>query len=98
MTPLPGNEGDATSVRCPRCDGEVIYNGNYFCENWTWRGRPPRELEFWECDWALGPTDDDLLDEGEVVTDEDRRVWAELRQRYRRLREYLERYPEENRP
>ena len=100
MTPLPGNEGDHTGVRCPRsgCGGEVIYNGNYFCEYWTWRGlNGRRRLERWECDWALGPTDDDLLDEGEVVTAEDRVVWIELRQRYQPLREYLARHPEEDR-
>lgn len=91
MTPLPGNEGDPTGVRCPRCGGEVIYNGNYFCEYWAWRGRPPRELERWECDWALGPTDDDLLDEGEVVTDEDRRVWRALCRTYAPLIEYRRR-------
>jgi hypothetical protein len=30
--------GDPTGVNCPnaRCDGQVVYNGNYFCENLDW--------------------------------------------------------------
>jgi hypothetical protein len=97
VTPLPGNEGDPTGVRCPRCGGEVIYNGNYFCEYWVWRGQPPRALENGECEWVLGSTDSDWLEPGEVVDPVDQRVWDELRQRYQRLREYLQRNPEEDR-
>jgi len=30
--------GDPTGVPCPnkRCDGQILYNGNYFCENYDW--------------------------------------------------------------
>lgn len=96
MTPLPGNEGDHTGVRCPRrgCGGEVIYNGNYFCEYWTYRGQPPRELEDWECDWALSHDEE----RGDPIGATDRRVWRELRRTYLPLVEYLKRHPEEDRP
>lgn len=95
-----GDHGHPTGVRCPRpgCGGEVVYNGNYFCEHWAYRGSPPRDLEPYECDWALGPTDDDLLEPGEVVLEEDRRVWSELRRRYRPLIEYLKVHPGGDRP
>lgn len=95
VTTLDGDHGDPTGVRCPRCGGEVVYNGNYSCRWWVYRGHPPRALDRHECDWALGPTDDDILDEGEVVTDEDRAVWAELRRVYRPLIEYERRTWEE---
>lgn len=94
MTPLPGNEGNHTGVRCPRCGGEVIYNGNYFCEYWVYRGRPPRPLDNGECDWVLSHDEE----HGDPIGRVDRRVWRELRDTYRPLREYLDRHPEEDRP
>jgi len=33
----------APGVRCPACGDRVVYNGNYFCENW----------ESGTCTWAL---------------------------------------------
>ncbi len=36
------NYGEPTEARCPKCSGRVVYNGNYFCENWGD-----------DCDWAL---------------------------------------------
>lgn len=97
MSYLPGNEGDPTGVSCPRCGAEVRYNGNYFCSYWVYRGEPPRALDSYECDWALGNVDVNDPDEP-APTPTDLRVWAELRRRYRRLREYLDRNPEEDRP
>lgn len=78
--------GDATGVRCPRrdCDGEVIYNGNYFCEHWTHR-KPPGDGE---CDWALSHDDET----GDPVGAVDRRVWAELTRRYEPLRDYVRKH------
>lgn len=23
---------DVLAIRCPRCAGEIVYNGNYFCD------------------------------------------------------------------
>jgi hypothetical protein len=34
-------------VTCPTCGGQVVYNGNYFCENWTY------PYEGVGCDWVL---------------------------------------------
>lgn len=84
---------DRTGVRCPRadCGGEVLYNGNYFCERWAYL-HPPRALEPDECDWALGAIDEWEARElyGGVLDPADVRVWAELGVRYPRLRRYLE--------
>lgn len=41
------NEGNPTKERCPNCNAIILYNGNYFCENWS---NSPKEDE---CDWAL---------------------------------------------
>lgn len=35
--------GWSTDARCPRCGREVVYNGNYFCEDFDAGG----------CRWAL---------------------------------------------
>jgi hypothetical protein len=46
---LIGNHGKPTGRKCPKkCGGNVVYNGNYFCENWTSEPKLPGE-----CDWAL---------------------------------------------
>lgn len=40
--------GRSTPIRCPKCgDHPVVYNGNYFCDNWNY----PASKE--DCDWAL---------------------------------------------
>lgn len=82
-----GNYGDPTGVACPRCGAEVVYNGNYFCERWVYAYDGHED----DCDWAL--SHDDAT--GAPVGDEDRQVWAQLRLRYPKLREYLELHPEE---
>jgi hypothetical protein len=84
-----GIYADQTGVACPRCGAEVVYNGNYFCERWTYPYAGGED----ECDWALSHDDET----GEPVTDEDRQVWAQIRLSYPRLREYLEQHPEEDR-
>lgn len=44
----------ATGIRCPRCQQrEIVYNGNYFCDGFTFNDLA--------CEWAL-PHDDDLPD------------------------------------
>lgn len=44
------NHGTPTGHECPKkCGGKVVYNGNYFCENWTY----PKPKLPGECDWAL---------------------------------------------
>lgn len=42
--------GDRTGEPCPLCTGEIIYNGNYFCEHFgitpgtcSWAAIPPGE-------------------------------------------------------
>lgn len=72
----------------------MIYSGNYFCEYWTNRGDPPRQLEDWECDWVLSHDDNT----GDPIGAVDRRVWRELRRSYGRLRDYLTRRTEEDGP
>lgn len=93
-----GDYGHPTGVRCPRagCGGEVVYNGNYFCEHWVWRGDPARDLERGECDWALGNVDPTDPDEP-TPTWHDRRVWAKLRRTYPPLVAYPRRHHEEDR-
>lgn len=40
--------GRSGQIPCPKCgDFPVVYNGNYFCDNWAY----PAE-QGW-CDWAL---------------------------------------------
>jgi hypothetical protein len=50
--PVSGGRLVDGHVRCPKCGGRVVYNGNYFCQWWTFTksGRPLREGE---CTWAL---------------------------------------------
>ena len=38
----PRGGGWVTEASCPRCGSQVVYNGNYFCENWSY-----------DCAWAL---------------------------------------------
>lgn len=96
-----GEHADPTGVRCPRrgCGGEVVYNGNYFCEHWAYVGEPPRALEPTECDWALGATDAWQARElyGDVLHAADVRVWRELRRTYPPLVESRRRH-ERNEP
>ena len=48
---IPGNSGDLTPEKCPECGGNIVYNGNYFCEFWghVYKG----ERCGGPCDWAL---------------------------------------------
>lgn len=42
--------GRDTGITCPVCGAApVVYNGNYFCDNWTFPHTPVDG----ECDWAL---------------------------------------------
>lgn len=45
------NSGWLTDERCPKDKARVLYNGNYFCENWN-NG----------CDWALPHPPTELAD------------------------------------
>lgn len=40
-------KGSDTVITCPKCKTPVVYNGNYFCDNWAYRPGPG------ECSWAL---------------------------------------------
>lgn len=43
-------QGTKVGIECPECGAApVVYNGNYFCDNWVYPG-PPGEGE---CRWAL---------------------------------------------
>lgn len=43
-------QGRSGTILCPECgEAPVVYNGNYFCDNWVFPG-PPEEGE---CRWAL---------------------------------------------
>lgn len=77
-----GNQGDPTKEKCPNCGGVVVYNGNYFCEHWTFHADgSPVDTEKGECDWALPHPQIELVDkqisfrltgeweEGEVIID-----------------------------
>jgi len=63
---LPSGQGCGkyTDQKCPRegCSGKVVYNGNYFCEHWTWR--PSRKVDYdaGECDYALPHPQTEYLD------------------------------------
>lgn len=47
-----GNSGTvAADVSCPLCGQRVIYNGNYFCEDWGFVHNGKRTGG--DCDWAL---------------------------------------------
>ena len=83
---ITGNEGDRTGVRCPRGDGEVVYSGNYWCENWS----PDDERA--GCDWILREDED-----GGHADATCRRVWDELCAVYPPLVDYLALHPEEDR-
>lgn len=40
--------GTSTGVGCPKChEYPVVYNGNYFCDNWNHPAGPG------DCDWAM---------------------------------------------
>jgi hypothetical protein len=42
--------GSLVGIDCPKCGAApVVYNGNYFCDNWTF----PFSSADGECDWAL---------------------------------------------
>lgn len=57
------NQGDPTTEKCPQCGGTIVYNGNYFCENWTWYSDDrPVNKEEGECDWALPHPQELLID------------------------------------
>lgn len=50
-----GRQGDIATIRgsderipCPKCgEHPIVYNGNYFCDNWNYPAGPT------DCDWAL---------------------------------------------
>jgi hypothetical protein len=43
-------QGRDVGIDCPKCgNAPVVYNGNYFCDNWA---HPYTGAEG-ECDWAL---------------------------------------------
>lgn len=47
---LAKQAGSDLLIECPKCkEVPVVYNGNYFCDNWRseWNGKK------WLCDWAL---------------------------------------------
>lgn len=47
---LAFQQGTTTAITCPECGAApVVYNGNYFCDNWTF----PFSGADGECDWAL---------------------------------------------
>lgn len=55
--PKKGAQGNIASpagrpgvvIACPKCGTfPVVYNGNYFCDNWNFPAGPD------DCDWALG--------------------------------------------
>lgn len=46
---------DRTSQTCPKCGAEIVYSGNYFCEDWTY----PYEGAEGTCDWAMGESAED---------------------------------------
>lgn len=45
------NAGKGTGENCPKCNGEILYNGNHFCEYWNDT-----------CDWALPHPQTELVD------------------------------------
>lgn len=45
------NVGRDTGENCPKCNGSILYNGNYFCEYW-------KET----CNWALPHPQTELVD------------------------------------
>lgn len=51
-------------VRCPSCNGEIVYNGNYYCERFD-SG----------CDWALSHDDET----GEPIGKRDKGIWKEIK-------------------
>lgn len=63
------NWGEVTGVPCPKeCGGEIVYNGTYFCNNWTfpYAGQG--------CRWRL-----EFDSSGEPATNESWRVWRAIR-------------------
>ncbi len=47
-----GNSGSIVKkVTCPMCGKRVIYNGNYFCEEWGFDHNGERSGGY--CDWTL---------------------------------------------
>jgi hypothetical protein len=39
--------GRSCAIPCPKCGAApVVYNGNYFCDNWNYPAGPD------DCDWA----------------------------------------------
>jgi hypothetical protein len=52
------NYGEPTSEKCPKCGGQILSNGNLFCENWTY----PYEGVEDTCDWALPHPQETLVD------------------------------------
>jgi len=39
---------------CPKCYKRVLYNGNYFCEDWGYTSAYDGQHYGGPCDWALG--------------------------------------------
>jgi hypothetical protein len=56
-TPFNGryNYGDIVwDEKCPSCGKQVLYNGNYFCEDWGYTSSDDGTRRLGPCDWALG--------------------------------------------
>lgn len=75
-----GNQGQLTGVPCPKCNTEIVYNGNYFCDAWAYRA----DAALGECDWALSHGED-----GEPIGDVDQMIWKKLKKSYQPLCDYL---------
>ena len=58
----------ATGIRCPRCcKREIVYNGNYYCDGFTFPDP--------QCEWALPHDDNDP----EGITPHYRDLWDALK-------------------
>lgn len=55
-------------IYCPKCDHPVVYNGNYFCSQWSY----PYDGVY-GCDWALSHGED-----GEPTNRADRKLWKDI--------------------
>jgi hypothetical protein len=73
-----GSGGSVTGERCPECGGHIVYNGSYFCENWTWdcvrQGATEKPDYERTCDWGL-PSDTQITYLERVLSYRLTRVW-----------------------
>ena len=69
-------------VPCPnavRCGGRVVYNGNYFCEFWTYP--LPARPSAGECNWAMSHNDST----GDPIGTRDKLTWTAIQDRWEEL-------------